>query len=82
MYPINVIFSKEMSLIMNNSIRINRGAYVLKDIVDICNKRDFTDIVILHEHRGEPDGIILSHMPLGPTVYFGLKNVVLRHDLP
>ena len=38
--------------------------------------------MILHEHRGEPDGIILSHMPLGPTVYFVLKNVVLRHDLP
>jgi len=39
-------------------------------------------MIILHEHRGEPDGLILSHMPLGPTVYFGLKNVVLRHDLP
>ena len=24
----------------------------------------------------------VSHMPHGPTAYFGLKNVVLRHDLP
>jgi len=36
---------------------------------------------MLHETRGEPDGLIVSHMPYGPTTYFGLSNVVLRHDL-
>ena len=25
--------------------------------------------------------MIISHMPLGPTIYFGLKNVIMRHDL-
>jgi len=25
--------------------------------------------------------MIVSHMPLGPTLYFGLKNVIMRHDL-
>lgn len=35
----------------------------------------------MHEHRGEPDGLIISHFPLGPTIYFGLENCVLRHDL-
>lgn len=38
-------------------------------------------MVILHEHRGEPDGMIISHMPVGPTIYFGIANAVLRHDL-
>lgn len=36
---------------------------------------------MLHETRGEPDGIIVSHLPYGPTAYFGISNVVLRHDL-
>jgi U3 small nucleolar ribonucleoprotein protein IMP4 len=36
---------------------------------------------MIHETRGEPDGIIISHMPYGPTAYFGLSNVILRHDL-
>jgi len=27
------------------------------------------------------DGLIVSHMPYGPTTYFGLFNVVLRHDI-
>ena len=35
----------------------------------------------MHEHRGVPDGIIISHMPLGPTIYFGIANCVMRHDL-
>ena len=62
-------------------MRINRGGYVLKDLVKICSANNFTDLVILHETRGEPDGVIVSHLPYGPTAYFGLSNVVLRHDL-
>lgn len=28
------------------------------------------------------DAMIVSHFPHGPTVYFTLNNVALRHDLP
>lgn len=56
-------FLKEMSIVFPNATRINRGAYVLKDLVDLALKRELTDIVILHEHRGEPDGMIISHLP-------------------
>jgi len=35
----------------------------------------------VHEHRGEPDGMIISHFPVGPTIYFGIKNCVIRHDV-
>jgi len=27
------------------------------------------------------DGMIVCHLPYGPTAYFGLSNCVLRHDL-
>ncbi len=74
-------FQKEVNLLFPNSIRFNRGAYKLKDIVDAAERREFTDIVLVHEHRGEPDGIIISHMPFGPTLYLGVSNTVLRHDL-
>ena len=47
----------------------------------ICQANQFTDLIILHETRGQPDGLIVSHLPYGPTAYFGLSNVVLRHDL-
>lgn len=70
-----------MSLVIPTSIRINRGSYVINDLIEMCTSKDFTDLIILHEHRGEPDGMIISHLPLGPTLYLGIKNCVLRHDL-
>lgn len=33
-------------------------------------------------HRGpSTDGLIVSHLPHGPTASFSLSNVVLRHDI-
>lgn len=54
---------------------------VLAELVDSCRMHGFTDLVVVHEHRGQPDGLVVSHMPYGPTAYFGLFNAVLRHDL-
>lgn len=42
-----------MSLLIPNSLRINRGGYVVKDLREMCETQNFTDLVILHEHRGE-----------------------------
>lgn len=37
--------------------------------------------VVVHEHRGEPDGLVVCHLPYGPTAYFGIHHVVTRHDI-
>lgn len=74
-------FAKEMRLVLPNSQRINRGGLVLTELVETCRNHGFTDVVILHEHRGEPDGMVVCHMPYGPTAYFGIFNTVLRHDI-
>ncbi|GJE84426.1 Brix-domain-containing protein [Phanerochaete sordida] len=74
-------FAKEMRLVFPNSHRINRGNYVVKELADACRANDVTDLVILHEHRGVPDAMIVSHFPHGPTVFFTLNNVNLRHDI-
>lgn len=76
-----VQFVKELRLCLPNSQRMNRGGTVIKEIVDLCKNNDFTDLVVVHEHRGEPDGLIISHFPFGPTAYFGITDCVLRHDL-
>lgn len=47
-------FAKEMRLCIPNSQRINRGNYVMKDLVETCRANQVTDLVILHEHRGQP----------------------------
>ncbi|KAH9843886.1 Brix-domain-containing protein [Rhodofomes roseus] len=74
-------FAKEMRLVFPNSHRVNRGNYVMKELSEACRANDVTDLVILHEHRGTPDAMIVSHFPHGPTVFFTLHNVQLRHDI-
>lgn len=46
-----VQFAKEMRLVVPNSQRINRGGMVLSELVETCRSHEFTDIVVLHEHR-------------------------------
>ena len=29
-----------------------------------------------------PDGIVICHLPYGPTAYFQILNTVMRHDIP
>jgi hypothetical protein len=52
---------------------------VISEIVESCRSHEITDLILVHEHRGQPDGLIVCHLPLGPTAYFGLLNVVSVH---
>lgn len=47
-------FAKELRLIFPNSQRLNRGNYVMSQLVQACRANDVTDLIIAHEHRGEP----------------------------
>ena len=70
-----------MRLVFPNSHRINRGNYVVKELAEACRANEVSDLIVVHEHRGIPDAMIVSHFPHGPTVYFTLNNVNLRHDI-
>eukprot|EP01114_Cavostelium_apophysatum_P012905 TRINITY_DN3006_c0_g1_i1.p1 TRINITY_DN3006_c0_g1~~TRINITY_DN3006_c0_g1_i1.p1 ORF type:complete len:287 (+),score=46.56 TRINITY_DN3006_c0_g1_i1:64-924(+) len=76
-----VQFAKELALIIPNSQRKNRGNAPVLDLVEACRANEVSDMIFVHETRGEPDALIISHMPFGPTAYFGLHGVVLRHDI-
>ncbi|KAI1809667.1 anticodon-binding protein [Poronia punctata] len=75
-------FSKEIRLLLPTGIRLNRGGTILPDLTKSAQSAGLSDIILLHEHRGQPTGLTISHLPFGPTVSFSLHNVVLRHDIP
>ncbi|XP_071082580.1 U3 small nucleolar ribonucleoprotein protein IMP4-like isoform X2 [Haliotis cracherodii] len=75
-------FAKEIKLLFPNSQRINRGNYEMKQLIDACRANDVTDLIMVHEHRGVPDALVVCHLPYGPTAYFTLSSVVMRHDIP
>lgn len=76
------VFLKEMRLMFPNAQRINRGHYDIKKLIQACKANDVTDFILLQETRGNPDGMIVCHLPFGPTAYFTLTNVVMRHEVP
>lgn len=73
-------FAKELRYLFPNTQRVNRGRHVISELVDVARSNGFTDLLIIHETRGNPDGLVLSHLPYGPTAYFTLSNVVLRSE--
>jgi len=75
-------FAKEVRLLFPTSKLINRGGYVLPDLVESAKTANITDLILLHEHRGTPTAITISHLPHGPTASFSLHNVILRADIP
>jgi len=74
-------FVKKVKLLIPNSVRINRGNNRVDELMESCRQSEFTDVVIVQETRGEPDGLVVCHLPMGPTAFFSLSNAVLRHDL-
>ncbi|KAK7080610.1 snoRNA-binding rRNA-processing protein imp4, partial [Halocaridina rubra] len=75
-------FAKEIKLLLPNSQRMNRGKYESKQLIEACRANQVTDFIVLHETRGRPDAMVICHLPNGPTAYFNLADVVMRHDIP
>jgi U3 small nucleolar ribonucleoprotein protein IMP4 len=74
-------FAKEVRLLLPTAIRLNRGGQVLPALVAGATAAGLSDAVLLHEHRGTPTALTVSHLPHGPTASFALHNVLLRHDI-
>jgi len=75
-------FSKEIRLLLPTSIRLNRGNLIIPNLLSSAKAAALSDIILLHEHRGTPTAMTISHLPHGPTASFSLHNVVLRADIP
>ena len=75
-------FAKEFRLLIPNAQRLNRGNYEFGQLLSACRSNGVTDFIVLHEHRGQPDGLIICHLPYGPTAYFTISDLVMRHDIP
>jgi len=76
------MFTKELRLLVPNAQRINRGGHELTQLIGACRANGVTDLLIIQEHRGEPDGLVVCHLPYGPTAYFTISGTVMRHDIP
>lgn len=74
-------FMKELKTAIPNLHYYERKNFKLKDIIEFAKNREYTDVMIIYERRGEPHTMILSHLPKGPTATFRLSSVKLNDEL-
>jgi len=74
-------FIRELTKIIPNSECRWRHRSSVKKMIKSAKERNYTDVVVVNEDRRCPNGILVSHLPNGPTAYFKVSNVKLTKDL-
>nr|XP_060629818.1 ribosome production factor 1 [Anolis sagrei ordinatus] len=76
-----VRFCEQLSTCIPNSHVYYRRGLALKKVIPQCIARDFTDMIVINEDRKIPNGLVLSHLPEGPTAHFRMSSVRLRKEI-
>lgn len=58
-----------------------RNRSSVKKIVKSSIREGFTDVLIVNENRRQPNGLLVIHLPDGPTAHFKLSNVKITSEL-
>ncbi|CAG8452957.1 18717_t:CDS:2 [Acaulospora morrowiae] len=75
-------FASELIDVFPNSQFIKRNTkFSIKQIIEHCTNRDYTDVVVVNEDKKVPYAITLVHLPDGPTAYFRLTSIKLSREI-
>ena len=66
--------------IPNSEIR-QRWGIDLKKILPQAIERDYTDVLVINEDRKVPNGLLIIHLPDGPTAHFKLTSFRRGYDI-
>ena len=74
-------FGVELSRIIPNSLVKVRNRSSVKNMVKSAIRKEYTDLIVVNENRHKPNGLLLVHLPNGPTFHFKLSNVKITTDI-
>jgi len=70
-----IMFIKELcEMIPNSEYRCRKGID-LKKIIPQAKARDFTALVVVNEDQKRANGLIITHLPNGPTAHFKMSSI-------
>ncbi|MCJ8737812.1 hypothetical protein PDJAM_G00028330 [Pangasius djambal] len=76
-----VRFCEQLATVIPNAHVYYRRGLALKRIIPQCISRDFTYLMVINEDRKVPNGMVLCHLPDGPTAHFKVSSVRLRKEM-
>jgi len=68
-------FIDDLLNIVPNSQYKNRRGIDLKKIIPQAIQHGFTDLVVINEDHKKANGLVISHLPDGPTAHFKLTSI-------
>jgi len=74
-------FVKELTRIIPNSTPLWRKNSSIKKMVKQAVANGYTDIMVINEDNRTPNGLVVTHLPEGPTAHFKLSNVKITKDI-
>mmetsp|Transcript_36 Transcript_36/g.38 ORF Transcript_36/g.38 Transcript_36/m.38 type:complete len:329 (+) Transcript_36:75-1061(+) len=74
-------FMKDLKMTIPNVFYYKRGDYPLKDVADYACNKGFTDLIVLTQKAKKPNGVVLMHLPYGPTADFKLTSLKLNSEI-
>jgi len=75
-------FVGDLMQLIPNMFYYPRRAYGMKDICKFAANKKFTHLVVLSEKSKVCNGMIVSHLPEGPTAFFKVSNVLSSKHVP
>ncbi|XP_077463083.1 ribosome production factor 1 [Stigmatopora argus] len=76
-----VKFCRQLATVIPNAHVYYRRGLALKRVIPQCVARDFTYLMVINEDRKMPNGLVLCHLPEGPTAHFKVSSVRLRKEM-
>ena len=74
-------FVKELTRMIPNSTPLWRKSTSIKKMVKQAITNNYTDIIVINEDNRLPNGLVVTHLPEGPTAHFKLSNVKITKDI-
>ena len=72
------VFCKQLAATIPNTEFFSRHDQDLKKIIVKARERGYTDCIVINEDRKKPNGMVISHIPDGPTLHFKLTTSKIR----
>lgn len=74
-------FGIELARIVPNALAKIRNRSSIKKMVKSAIRENFTDVIVINENNREPNGMVVVHLPNGPTAHFKLSNVRITKEI-
>lgn len=74
-------FGAELEKIVPNAMIHSRNKATLKKVCKSAIREEYTDIVVINENNKQPEGLLVIHLPDGPTAHFKVSNFKSLKDM-